>query len=477
LELPGLGFHRYRLGSNAMRFSAFSMSIIVALAVAGDDACRADHSAEVDRLVLPLVENDAIVGCVVGIIDGDQREVHGYGEIVRGGGQAPNGDTVYEIGSITKAYTGTLLADMVERGLVKLDDPISTLLPEGTTAPAFAADQPLTLLHLATHTSGLPRLPDNMPRKDPTNPYADYTPELMYSFLSAHKLRRAPGEYEYSNYGAGLLGALLARRANISYEQLVIDRIAAPLEMNDTRITLTPDEAGRLSPPYNRALDADKNWDLNAVVGAGGLRSTVNDQLKFLAAALADDDRPLVQALHFAGEHRHGEPGEIGVGLGWHVARDGVTRWHNGQTGGYSSFVGYFQPRRVAVAVLCNTATDLTTTLGEKILQSALGMEVESIALRKSVIVDASTLESYVGVYELAPTFAITITLEDGQLMAQATGQDKFPVFPESATEFFYKVVDAQLSFAASADGKIEKLILHQNGRDLPGTRVEASSQ
>lgn len=457
-----------------LHMGSLAMALLCTLAVG--PTCYADHKAEIDRLVQPLVEGKAIVGCVVGVIDGDQREVHGYGEVARGGGKAPDGDTVYEIGSITKAFTGTLLADMVDRGLVKLEDPVSSLLPEGITAPAFAADQPLTLLHLATHTSGLPRLPDNMKPKDPTNPYADYTPELMYSFLSAHKLRRAPGEYEYSNYAAGLLGALLARRAGQTYEQLVSERITTPLEMNDTRITLTPDEQARLAPPHNGSLDVDKNWDLNALVGAGGLRSTVNDMLKLLAAALADDDRPVVKAIHLAGVQRHGKPGEIGVGLGWHLARDGVTRWHNGGTGGYSSFIGYIPEKHMAVAVLCNTATDLTTSLGEKVLQSAIGMQVEPLAFRKSVDVDPKTLESYVGVYQLSPLFTVTITLEDGKLMAQATGQSKFPVFAESPTKFFYKVVDAQLTFVAGDDGKIEKLVLHQNGADVPGARVKETA-
>jgi CubicO group peptidase (beta-lactamase class C family) len=219
-------------------------------------------------------------------------------------------------------------------------------------------------------------------------------------------------------------------------------------------------------------LAPDRNWDLDAVAPAGGLRSTVDDMLKLLAAALADDDRPVVKALHAAGVKRHGEDGDIGVGLGWHLARDGVTRWHNGQTGGYSSFVGYIPGRRLAVAVLSNTATDEITVLGERILQAALGMSVEPPAVRTAVTVEAATLEAYVGAYALAPTFVITVTLEDGQLMAQATAQQKFPIFAESPTEFFYKVVDAQITFVAGKDGKIEKLILHQNGADMPGMRL-----
>ena len=175
--------------------------------------------------------------------------------------------------------------------------------------------------------------------------------------------------------------------------------------------------------------------------------------------------------MHLAGVKQHGEPGEIGVGLGWHIARDGVTRWHNGQTGGYSSFLGYNADKRLAVVVLCNTATDLTTTLGERILQSAAGMTVEPIGFHKEVAVDAATLEKYVGVYELAPSFALTVTLEEGQLMAQATGQGKLRLFAASPTEFFYKEVDAQITFELGDDSKTTKLILHQNGAAVPGVR------
>ncbi len=434
--------------------------------------CRADHADQIERLVKPLVDGGAIVGGVIGVIDGDQREVHGYGEVARGDGRTPDGATIYEIGSATKAITGTLLADMVDRGLVKLDQPIAELLPAGVVPPAFAPDQPITLEHLAAHTSGLPRLPDNMAPKDPTNPYADYTADLMCAFLNKHKLRRAPGTYEYSNYGAGLLGALLARRADQSYEELVIERIATPLKMDDTRIKLSPEQTARLAPPHDGALTPNANWDLDALAGAGALRSTADDMLKLLAAAIDEGDSQVSRALRLAGEHRHGKPGEIGVGLGWHLARDGLTRWHNGQTGGYSSFVGYIPERRLAVVVLCNTATDLTTELGEKVLQSVAGMKVDPPGIRQPVAVDPAVLQRYVGKYELAPFFAITVTLEDGQLMAQATGQDKYPVFAESDTKFFYKIVDAQLTFEVDADGKAAKLILHQNGADVPGTRA-----
>ncbi len=459
--------------------TAFRSILAPLLLFAAATPARADHAAEVERLVRPLIDSQSIVGCVVGIVDHGSREIYPFGETRQGSGEAPDAETVYEIGSVTKAFTGTLLADMIARGQLSLDMAVQELLPEGVVAPAID-DTPITLRHLATHTSGLPRMPDNFHPENPANPYADYTDQLAFAFLGTHKLRRAPGRYEYSNYGAGLLGVLLARRAGTSYEQLVIDRIAAPLGMADTRIQLTDDQKQRLAPPYNGQLEEVRNWDFAAMAGAGALRSTTDDLLTLLEAALAPQDgqaaparAAALAAIHDAWTARHGKRGEIGVGLGWHIARDGITIWHNGQTGGYSSWISARTGEQLGVVVLANTATELATVVGEKIVQSALGMKVDPPAVRKVVKVDRDILKKYVGKYAILPVFAIMVTLEGDQLMAQATGQQNFPIYPESATEFFYKVVDAQITFETDADGNATKLILHQNGAHLPGAKQD----
>ncbi len=464
-----------RIASNRSRHGMhqvvahFGLAVMQCLAIAA--VGFGDHAAQIARLVQPLVESKAFVGCEVGIIDNGKQEIHAYGEIHQGAGDKPAGDTIYEIGSMTKAFTGTLLGEMVVRGEVKLDAPLQDFLPPNVKLH-LAKNQPIRLVDLASQTSGLPRLPDNFAPKDPTNPYADYTPDRMFEFLGKHQLRRPPGEYEYSNLGMGLLGYILAQKAGKTYEQLVVERICDPLDMRDTRTTLLPDQRKRLAPPYNAELKNDKNWDLNCLAGAGGLRSTVNDLLKLAATSLSDDKTPIVAAIHEAWKPHYSKPGEIGVGLGWHIARDGVTRWHNGQTGGYTSALFIVPPKKVAVVVLCNTACEQTTPLAEKIILAVLGLNPDPPAVRKTVNVDPKTLASYEGTYALSLFFAITITLEDGRLMAQATGQDKFQVFPESETKFFYKVVDAQITFEKGNDGKFDKLILHQNGQDMPGIKV-----
>jgi len=187
-------------------------------------------------------------GLVIGVIEGKKQSVLGFGRVSLKSEEKPGGATVYEIGSITKAFTGTLLADMVNKGEIKLEAPLQDFVPAGVKLHS-AKDQPIKLVDLASQSSGLPRMPYNMGPKDIKNPYADYTSELMFEFLSKYELKRPPGEYEYSNFGMGLLGTILARKAGKPYEELIVDRICGPLKMTDTRIKLSDGARKRFSAP------------------------------------------------------------------------------------------------------------------------------------------------------------------------------------------------------------------------------------
>ena len=206
---------------------------------------RLAPNAEVLAILKERVESKRSAGIVVGILDEGGRRVIAYGNA--GSTDRPlDGNSVFEIGSVTKVFTSALLADMVRRGEVKLEDPASKYLPASARLPSRSGKE-ITLLDLATQTSGLPRLPGNLAPKDPTNPYADYTVEQLYDFLSHYTLTRDIGEkYEYSNLGVGLLGHVLSRKAGMSYEELVTKRILEPLEMRDTAITHGAD--ARLAP-------------------------------------------------------------------------------------------------------------------------------------------------------------------------------------------------------------------------------------
>jgi CubicO group peptidase (beta-lactamase class C family) len=388
-----------------------------------------------------------------------------------------DGNTVFEIGSITKAFTGALLADMVARGEVKLDDPIAKYLPKTVRVPSRNGHQ-ITLLDLATQSSGLPRLPDNLKPADVTNPYADYSVAQLYDFLSRYTLTRDPGEkYEYSNLGVGLLGHVLALRAGKSYEELLVERILNPLGMNDTRITLTPSMKSRMAQGFDAQGTPARTWDLPTLAGAGALKSTANDMLKFLAANLDSTSVPLGKVLAQARVPRHDadRPGHS-VGLGWHLVDVYGTpaTWHNGGTGGFRTFIGMDEARHRGVIVLTNS-TNTPDDIGFHILEPkvALAAPPEPAKQRKEIALDSTKLQPLVGVYQLAPNFQIAVTREGASLFIQATDQPKFPVFAESELEFFLKVVDAQFTFIRDANGQVNQLVLHQGGANIAGLRVK----
>jgi len=409
------------------------------------------------------------VGIVVGTIDEKGRAVIGYGKLAQDRDQQPDGDTVFEIGSITKVFTSLILADMVERGEVKLDDPVSKFLPTSVTVPSFNGRQ-ITLLDLSMQISGLPRLPTNMKPADLANPYADYDATKLYAFLSGYKLQRDVGEkYEYSNLAVGLLGHALALKAGMSYEQLVKSRILEPLGMTSSSVTLSESQKKHLAVGHDQGLSPVKNWDLDALAGAGALRSTVNDMLKFLAANLEFTDTPLKAAMRrMRTVHRETGTPDLEIAMAWHVFHKFGTDifWHNGGTAGYRSFAGFDPAKKTGVVVLCNSFFDIDE-MGFHILNKEFPVAKYSAPKQRvEVTLDPKILETYVGEYELAPTFKIKITHEGSRLFAQATGQPQFEVFAEKEGEFFFKVVDAQLTFSKGESGAVTSLILHQNGMD-----------
>jgi CubicO group peptidase (beta-lactamase class C family) len=423
--------------------------------------------AEIRSIMASRVEGGKAVGIVTGVIDEKGRQVISSGKVSLGGAQVPDGDTVYEIGSVTKVFTSLILADMIEKGEVKADDPVSKFLPATVKVPSRNGRQ-ITLLDLSMQVSGLPRLPDNMKPAEPANPYADYDAAKLYDFLSRYALPRDPGEkYEYSNLAVGLLGHALALKAGMPYEELLRRRIFDPLGMTSTSIALSEAQKKRLAPGYDAALKPVKNWDLDALAGAGAIRSTSNDMLKFVGANLELTDTPLKAAMRRMRSVRKptGSP-DLEIGMAWHVFTKFDTElwWHNGGTAGYRSFVGFIPAKKEGVVVLCNTFTD-NDDLGRHILESRY--PVSTAHERKEIPVDAAVLEQYVGEYELAPTFKITVTREGVRLFVQATAQPRFEIFAESESEFFLKVVDAQITFLK--DG----LILHQNGMDQRAKKVK----
>jgi D-alanyl-D-alanine-carboxypeptidase/D-alanyl-D-alanine-endopeptidase len=384
-----------------------------------------------------------------------------------------DGNTVFEIGSITKTFTSALLADMVQRGEVKLDDPVSKFLPATVHVPSRGGKQ-ITLLDLATQSSGLPRLPTNMSPANILNPYADYSVQQLYDFLSQYELTRDIGSrFEYSNLGVGLLGHALALRAGKSYEALVTERILEPLGMHDTRITLTPEMREHLAIGHSANGTVQPTWDLPTLAGAGALRSTASDMAKFLAANLDSTTGPVAHALGVAHvPQRDAGSDQMRIGLVWLTLNQFGTPvvWHNGGTGGYHSFIGFDPATGRGVVVLANISANIDD-IGLHMVDGRFPLTV--VKEHKEVAINQAILDAYVGVYELAPNFQITITKEGKSLYAQATAQPKNQLYPESDIEFFLKVVDASIIFVRGATGTVDQIILHQGGASIPGKRVK----
>ncbi len=262
------------------------------------------------------------LGIVVGIITEQGSRVISYGRINDRGSGKPDGDTIYEIGSITKVFTTILLADMVQRGEVNLSDPISKFLPKSVKTPVRHGKE-ITLMDLATHTSGLPHMPNNMTSREATESFAKYTADQLYRFLSNYTIPGSTGaELQYSNYsnlGMGLLGHILALKAGVDYETLVSTHICEPLKMSSTRIKLSQELKARLAAGHDKSLEAAPNMDIPTLAGAGALRSTANDLLRFLAANLGLIESSLTPVMQKTHVPQHKAAPDMEMAMGWYV--------------------------------------------------------------------------------------------------------------------------------------------------------------
>lgn len=433
--------------------------------------------AAIRRILVQRVDVDHMDrGVVVGVIDARGRRLIAYGVSDPADNRAINGKTLFEIGSVTKAFTGLLLAEMVKRGEVRLDDPVVKHLPPGAVVPTRNG-KAITLLDLTTHTSGLPRLPSNMAMADPKNPYADYSEAQLDAFLRGYTLTRDIGaSYEYSNLGVGLLGRALAYRAGGDYETALRRRVLAPLGMDDTAITLSPALAARFSVGHTGDLAPTAHWDLPVLAAAGGLRSSADDLLKLLAAELGYVETPLKTAMAEQLVPRRPAGGKVQVALGWHVAPNGAGEIvsHGGATMGFLSFVGFDRASGLGVVVLSNTTSMIgVENLGLHLLSGSPLRAPPKV--RTAVPIAPAAFDKLTGRYALAPEAIMTIFRDGQRMQAQLTGQQPVEIFAESPTAFFTKIVDAQLTFTLDVEGKATALTLHQNGQNTPAPRLADS--
>lgn len=324
-------------------------------------------------------------GVSIAVVEHGVRRVFSYG--------TAKPDSIFEIGSITKTFTALILSQLVEQGKVKLDDPVRELLPPGAVAKPAGAE--ITLLDLATQHSGLPRMPDNFAPADSTNPYADYRPSNLYAFLAKQTVAKpANTDFLYSNLGFGLLGQALAVHSGLSYSVLLKEEVADPLGLNDTIVDLTPEQQSRFIPGHSANHKTARGWDQDALAGAGAIRSTASDMLTYLEANLHPEtlkpagSSPAAHTIAAALTKQHelradALPG-MRIALAWLYETDSGNYWHNGATGGYSSYA-FFNPKgNYAGVVLFNTTLgpsgSFADRLGQHIAQRLAGKPATSLA-------------------------------------------------------------------------------------------------
>ncbi|MBL4605448.1 MAG: serine hydrolase [Flavobacteriaceae bacterium] len=540
------------------------------------------------------VKNGLNAGIVVGVISSKGTTFYSYGVKSLKSKKVVDENSVFEIGSISKTFTGILLADMVVKGEVSLDDSLQQFLPNGITAPSRNGKS-IRLVNMSNHTSSLPDMPNNLISTNPSNPYKDYSEKQLYNFLDSYKLTwDIDSKQEYSNYAVGLLGHILAAKEQTNYENLMMQVIAKPLELENTRILFTSQMIENLAMGHHEGREVE-NWDLTTFAGAGGIRSTAVDMLKYLAVNMGLEKSNLYPAMKLSHKNSSSKESRRIIGLGWFTAKandDLEIVWHNGGTAGYRAFVGFIKGGDKGVVVLSNsnanisnigfhllhpayalkkrrvpiriklrsiiesegieTATkiywELAKTksddfdfreeedelnvlgysyLGEEEIEKAkfvfkinveafpnssntydsygealmknnenvkaianykksfklnpgntnaiemlkkLGVNTED--LTKKMIVEDAILESYVGKYELASDYILTVTKYNNQLKTQVIGQSEHLIFPKSKNIFYYKVVEAQLTFNQNEYGVVESVTLLQRNRKTTGKKI-----
>jgi len=234
---------------------------------------------------------------------------------------------------------------------------------------------------------------------------------------------------------------------------------------------------GRLAVGHDPSLNPASNWDIPTLAGAGALRSTVNDLLTFLAANLGYRKTSLAAAMAAEVSIRKptGAPG-LDIAYGWHIltGKGSSIIWHNGGTGGYRTYMGFDQKTGIGVVVLSNTSTNEgPDDIGRHLLNPNYPLlKIEPPKEHREAEVDTKVFDRYVGRYEMAPDFILSITRDADHLYAQATGQGRFEIFPEGETEFFAKIADIQITFKAGDQGLATELVVHQMGRNTPAKRL-----
>lgn len=456
-----------------------SRSIVVAaIALAtpstGAEATRDSHAAgqptdgDVRRWLVERVEAlggpGTGIGIVVGVVGPKGRRIVAYGRRAEGDARPLDGDTVFEIGSVGKVFTALLLADMVRRNEVVLDDPVVKHLPDISIHPRGRA---ITLLDLATHTSGLPFMPDNVPAFDDRTPYGA---AQLSAYLARVEPRVAGAQWDYSNLGYWLLGQALAVRAGMDYATLLQTRMIGPLSLRNTAAGPSREIEGRLAVGHDAVLHPAPQGSAVPLFAAmpaagGGVVSTANDLLSLLA--VMDDARsPLGAAMALTLRTTRSMPRpESRQALGWIVIGDGPDQliFHDGSTLGFASAVAWDPARHTGVVVLSNQVTSVAD-LAHHLLRPSAPLEKPTATRRTEIPLDPSLVDHYVGRYDEPDEGTFVVARERDFLtitLPPEWGLPRMRLRPESRRDFFASELPLRVTFEEDAAGVVTGLIVH----------------
>jgi CubicO group peptidase (beta-lactamase class C family) len=313
----------------------------------------------IENAIADFIQNPQNCGFSIAVIKDTTAYFYNYGETNHDNNVLPKQNTLYEIGSVTKTFCGILLAYAVKEGKIKLDDDIRNYLP-GQYPDLKTNKHIIEIKHLANHSSGLPNVPNDLkiqPEYDSLNPYKNYSKEKLFAYLKKIRLENEPGQVcEYSNTGMALLGIILEKVYNRSFDELVKEKICNPNNMNNTGVNLTPYQLPQLCDGYDNNGNIMPHWDLGAFVAAGGIRSCTNDMANYIMYNLREKDAA-VKLSHTSTINKNSN-----IALAWHIVNtkfNNELTWHNGATFGFSSFCGFIKAKNVGVVVFSNTSTNI----------------------------------------------------------------------------------------------------------------------
>ncbi len=453
------------------------MLILVSFPVLAVEPDGAEYAEIVSKQITPAIEAELIPGAVIGIYHDGKTSFYPIGTLNYDLDQAPTADTLYEIGSISKVITGTLFADAIRRGEVSRETLLNDLLPEGFKAKSKDKRE-VELWHLTTHTSGWMSVPINLSPADGENPFGGYTQEMMFDAVKIMPLITTPGtKMAYSNFAVGVLGTVIADNAESvnkgDYEALVKERVLEPMGIENFTIELDEDQQTMLAPATAGGRET-KAWGKTGAMDPAGMWVTnAPGLLKFAMANLVDGYDDIHESLAMSREPMFKDEEMGQICFGWFIAGDGSTFWHNGMTGGYSSYMAVNHDLDLAVVLLANGAALETTTIGTKIIQAIAGLNPDPIAIEIPEKLDKAYTDQLVGVYKSTVGFDMTISAVRGRLFAQITGQQALEVVAVSKDRFRYKQVDAEIGFDVPEEGQASRVTLFQNGMEIKCERKE----